>query len=141
MKIIKLSHENRRVLASLRSLIPIRLLDFREAMQIAELQAARLLELTSSSDWPIDSAVIAGLPRIRIQYCDLPTSGKSYWDGHNWVIALTAAEPATRQRFTLLHEYKHIIDHGSPTGCTPARPGIRQASRPNRRPTTSPAVP
>jgi Zn-dependent peptidase ImmA (M78 family) len=113
MKIINTNHENRSVLASLRLLIPIRPLDFREAMQIAELHAARLLELTGSTDWPIDSAVIAGLPRIRIEYRDLPTSGMSYWDGHNWVIALNAAEPATRQRFTLLHEYKHIIDHGS----------------------------
>src|SRR5688500_3992515 len=90
MKIINASTESRSVLASLRSLIPIRPLDFREAMQIAELQAARLLELTGSSDWPIDSAVIAGMPRIRIVYRDLPTSGMSYWDGHNWIIALNA---------------------------------------------------
>jgi Zn-dependent peptidase ImmA (M78 family) len=113
MNIINPNHENRSVLASLRSLIPIRPLDFHEAMQIAELQAARLLELTDTTDWPIDSSVIAELPRIRVVQRDLPTSGMSYWDGHTWVIALNAAEPSTRQRFTLLHEYKHIIDHGA----------------------------
>jgi Zn-dependent peptidase ImmA (M78 family) len=112
MIIICTNHENRSVLASLRSLIPLRPLEFGEAMQIAELQAARLLELTGTTDWPVDSTVITELPRIRVERRDLPTSGMSYWDGHNWVIALNGAEPATRQRFTLLHEYKHIIDHG-----------------------------
>lgn len=29
------------------------------------------------------------------------------------MIALNRSEPWTRQRFTLLHEYKHIVDHGS----------------------------
>jgi Zn-dependent peptidase ImmA (M78 family) len=107
------THETRSVLASLRAVIPIRPLDFGEAMQIAELQAARLLELTDSTETPFDSTLIAELPRIRVLRRDLPTSGISYWDGRTWVIALNAAEPATRQRFTLLHEYKHIIDHGA----------------------------
>jgi len=101
------------VLASLRALIPIRPLDFAEALQIAELQAARLLELHDITDWPVPSAVVTDLPRIQVVRRDLPTSGMSYWNGRTWVIALNASEPATRQRFTLLHEYKHIIDHGS----------------------------
>jgi Zn-dependent peptidase ImmA (M78 family) len=113
MNITSHNHEGRSVLACLRSVIPLRPLDFPEAMQIAELQAARLLELTDTTDWPIDSSVVTELPRIRIEYRDLPTSGMSYWDGQAWVIVLNASEPATRQRFTLLHEYKHIIDHGS----------------------------
>lgn len=28
---------------------------------------------------------------------------------------INSGEPATRQRFTLLHEYKHVIDHGAAT--------------------------
>lgn len=103
----------RSVLASLRAVIPARQLDFTEAMQIAELQAARLLELSDISDWPVPSTVVTDLPRIVIHQRDLPTSGMSYWNGHAWVIALNATEPATRQRFTLLHEYKHVIDHGA----------------------------
>jgi Zn-dependent peptidase ImmA (M78 family) len=107
------NYGNPSVLASLRSLIPPRPLYFHEALMVAELQAARLLELTESTGWPIASAVVTELPRIRIERRDLPTSGMSYWDGHDWVIALNAAEPVTRQRFTLLHEYKHIVDHGA----------------------------
>ena len=106
-------NENRSVLASLRAVIPVRALHFAEALQIAELQAARLLELVGCTEEPLPSAVIAELPRIRVRRVPLPTSGMSYWDGHTWVIALNADEPATRQRFTLLHEYKHIIDHGA----------------------------
>ncbi|SDN38778.1 ImmA/IrrE family metallo-endopeptidase [Geodermatophilus sp. DSM 45219] len=106
-------HGGRSVLASLRAVIPVRPLDFPEAMQIAELQAARLLELSDSTEGPVDSAVITELPRIRVRRVELPTSGMSFWDGHNWVIALNSSEPTTRQRFTLLHEYKHIIDHGA----------------------------
>src|SRR4051794_32539036 len=101
------------VLASLRSLIPIRPLDFSEALVVAELQAARLLDLHDVTDWPVPSNVVTDLPRIQVVRRDLPTSGMSYWNGRDWVIALNATEPATRQRFTLLHEYKHVIDHGS----------------------------
>ena len=106
-------NENRSVLASLRAVIPIRPLEFGEALQVAELQAARLLELTDSTETPLDWTVIAGLPRLRVRQEPLPTSGMSFWDGHNWVIVLNSGEPRTRQRFTLLHEYKHIVDHGA----------------------------
>ena len=45
---------------------------------------------------------------------DMPVSGASNWDAtrKNWVITLHATEPDTRHRITMLHEYKHIIDHG-----------------------------
>src|SRR4028119_2109294 len=177
------TNENRSTLASLRAVIPIRHLEPGEALQVAELQAARLLELPDSTGGPLDWTVIAGLPRIRIRREELPTSGMSFWDGHSWVIVLNASEPRTRQRFTLLHEYKHIVDHGAtdrlypdrrrqtagdpaeqgagprapgaplgrtattssttgrPTGSTPAVAARRQAIRPSRPPTTSPAAP
>jgi Zn-dependent peptidase ImmA (M78 family) len=106
------TNEGRSVLASLRALIPKRSLLFSEALQIAELQANRLLSLTGVTDGALPNEAITELPRIRLAYRDLPTSGLSYWDGQCWVICLNATEPRTRQRFTLLHEYKHIIDHG-----------------------------
>ena len=102
----------RSVLASLRALIPQRTVTFTEALRIAELQAARLRSLLDITDDSLPEEAIAGLPRIRIARRVLPTSGMSYWDGQTWVIALNAREPETRQHFTLLHEYKHILDHG-----------------------------
>lgn len=106
-------NETRSTLASLRAVIPLRPLEAGEALQVAELQAARLLELTDSTESPLDWTTVAALPRLRIRREPLPTSGMSFWDGHNWVIVLNASEPVTRQRFTLLHEYKHIVDHGA----------------------------
>lgn len=102
-------------LASLRAVVPNRALQFAEALRIAELQANRLLELTGVSDGPTPSEVVAELPRVRVEQRDLATSGMSYWDGTSWVICVNAAEPRTRQRFTLVHELKHVIDHGRAT--------------------------
>lgn len=105
-------HETRSVLAILCGLIPPRTVRFSEALCVAEIQANRLLELTAVSDGPVPNEVISELPRVRITYRDIPTSGMSYWDGQVWIIALNRSEPHARQRFTLFHEYKHIIDHG-----------------------------
>lgn len=100
------------VLATLRALVPERSVSFAEALRLAELQANRLLELTDIGCWPVPGEIVSELPRIRLDYTDLPTSGLSHWDGQAWAIFLNKWEPPTRQRFTLLHEFKHIADHG-----------------------------
>ena len=53
------------------------------------------------------------MPRLRIVREALPTSGLSYWNGREWIIALSDSDSLARQRHTLLHEFKHIIDHGA----------------------------
>jgi Zn-dependent peptidase ImmA (M78 family) len=87
-------------------------LRFSEALRIAELQAAKLRQLTDVSDTAMPEEALAQLPRIEIRRAALPTSGMSYWDGNAWVIAINDSEPEGRQRFTIFHEYKHILDHG-----------------------------
>lgn len=120
------------VLATLRALAPERQLSFSEDLRLAELQANRLLELTGVSVPAVPEDVITELPRIEIRYRRLPTSGISYWDNQrrSWIIGINAREPLSRQRFTLFHEYKHIIDHGS-TGhlytATPSKTAAQQA--------------
>ncbi len=99
-------------LSALRSLIPPRPCQFHEALRIAEVQAAKLLRLMDVTSAPVPNEVISELPRIAVEYRRLPMSGLSYWDGHDWIIGLNQTEPHVRQRFTLFHEYKHIIDHG-----------------------------
>lgn len=106
------ANSERSILASLRSLIPDRKMSFTEALRTAELQASRLLERSGIDDGAVPDEIVTELPRIRVEYRDLPTSGMSFWTGQSWVIALNSTEPATRQRFTLFHEFKHIIDHG-----------------------------
>lgn len=41
----------------------------------------------------------------------LPVSGYTTWRRGRWLIALNAAEPLVRQRFSLFHEFKHLLDH------------------------------
>ncbi|MEU4194851.1 ImmA/IrrE family metallo-endopeptidase [Kribbella sp. NPDC026611] len=106
------NHEARSVLAALRSLIPQRATDFEEARKIAELQASRLLSLFSITNGAVPSDIVRSLPRIRVVYEDLPVSGTSHWSGTHWIITLNKGEAPVRQRFTLMHEFKHIIDHG-----------------------------
>ncbi|UVJ38070.1 ImmA/IrrE family metallo-endopeptidase [Arthrobacter sp. CJ23] len=102
----------RSVLSSLRSLIPNRTVtEPEEALRVAEWQAMRLLQLHDITDGPIPVELIGELPKVRIEYVELPVSGAAFWDENSWVIQLNRHESWTRQRFTLAHEYKHIIDH------------------------------
>ena len=104
----------RSVLATLRTLIPDRDIEnFDEAKRIAEHQAAKLLTLHGITTWPVPvELIIEQLPKIRIEYCEQPVSGATFWNGSEWVIQLNRYENKARQRFSLAHEYKHIIDHG-----------------------------
>jgi Zn-dependent peptidase ImmA (M78 family) len=76
------------------------------------LQASKLSDLLGCRPQDITEQAIVGLPRIMVTYEDLPVSGMSHWNGQTWVISLAARDGLARQRFTLLHEFKHIIDHG-----------------------------
>jgi Zn-dependent peptidase ImmA (M78 family) len=53
------------------------------------------------------------------------TSGKAQaavqWSNGRWLILLNAAEPRGRQRFSLAHELKHILDHPFVTILYPRR--------------------
>lgn len=114
------------VLASLRALAPTQAMTLDEALRLAERQANRLLELCGGPTVPVPSSIVTDQPRITVEHDpELPAhaaSGCSDWDKHRrtWVISLNPTEPRRRRRFTVLHEYKHIIDHPSP-GIRPSR--------------------
>lgn len=102
----------RGVISSLRDFVPIRPLTRTEAMRIAELQAIRFLEKVGIDDGPVPERVIAELPRLQVQrFSPLPVSGATQWSNGRWLILLNASEPVVRQRFSLAHEFKHILDH------------------------------
>jgi hypothetical protein len=99
-------------LARLRSLNPHRGLELEEALGIAERQAATLLQLSGISEGPVPLTVLSDLPRIElVTEADLPSSGMSYWTNEAWRLVARAGEHPNRQRFSLAHEYKHVIDH------------------------------
>jgi len=103
---------NESVLRTLRSLMPARVLTYAEGLQRAELQAGRLLSLHGVRTPSVPIEIVTELPRIRVeQSYDLPVSGSAHWDNGYWVISVNAGEFLLRQRFSVMHEFKHVLDH------------------------------
>jgi hypothetical protein len=100
------------VLKSLRAMMPARPLSFFEACQRAEAQANRLLDLHGMTGPAVPCEIVTELPHIRVeQVYDIPVSGSALWDGTSWVLTLNAADYLPRRRFSLMHEFKHVLDH------------------------------
>lgn len=100
------------VLTALRALVPARRLGYSESLRIAELQANRFLELFDVAGPVVPSELVTDLPRLVVRHqADVPVSGSAHWEAGRWVITLNAGEPETRRRFSLMHEFKHIVDH------------------------------
>jgi Zn-dependent peptidase ImmA (M78 family) len=100
------------VLALLRALVPNRPLSTSEALRIAELQANHLLRHFAIATSAVPEEIVSQLPRIRVvREYGLQISGAAHWNGQSWVITLNADEPSFRQRFSLMHEFKHVLDH------------------------------
>jgi len=95
----------------LRALLPGRAMTWSEAHSVAERQAALLLDLLHISEPPVPQFVISSLPGIVVDWReDWPTSGMAVQAGSHWRIVLKKSEPRQRQRFSLAHEFKHVLD-------------------------------
>lgn len=118
------------VIRAVRSLMPHRALEPHEARGLAERQTLKLLGLLGLDSAPVDLDAIAGLPRLSVKVAPgLPVSGFSEWSGSKWLIALKADEPLMRQRFTLAHELKHVLDNPYIDGLYPGADGKPSAER------------
>lgn len=100
------------VLAELRALTPHRPLASAEARMVAERQAAKLLRLEGIDEPPVPEQVIEWLPRVRVVY---RRRGRGFsaavrWLDGRWVIVVNSADTWGRQRFSLAHEFKHVLD-------------------------------
>jgi predicted transcriptional regulator len=99
------------VIEELRAVVPRRGLSPAEARRVAELQAAKLLQAAGIVSPPVPEAVIADLPGLRIsRRSNWPTSGLATTTKAGWVIVVRAEEAAVRQRFSVAHEFKHVLD-------------------------------
>lgn len=102
----------RSTITRLRDLMPLRRLSRAEALRVAKSQANRLLRWSEVSGPPVNEGVIAGLPHIQIERVKpAQAQAAAEWSHGRWVIILNGAEPVGRQRWSLAHELKHIIDH------------------------------
>jgi hypothetical protein len=103
-----------------RQLMPKRPLTQFEAYRLAELQANHLLEAAGINEPGTPDELISDHPFLRIQLRhDLPISGLTNWYKPRWLILLNQSEPAVRRRFSLMHEFKHVLDHGLTQTCYP----------------------
>jgi hypothetical protein len=95
----------------LRALVPGRALSWSEAHTLAERQATVLLRFMHVDGPPVPQFVIASLPGLIVDWrADWPTAGMTLpVDGH-YRIVICSTEPRWRQRFSLAHEYKHVLD-------------------------------
>jgi IrrE N-terminal-like domain len=99
------------VIAELRAVCPHRSLTLGEGLRVAELQANRLLEAAEIREPAVPDAVVTNLPRVTLERVGrIPVSGSVRWSKGLWVIALNRHEPRVRQRFSLAHELKHVLD-------------------------------
>lgn len=102
------------IIAGLRALMPARRLSWAEACSIAERQAIRLLAYAMIDEPFVPSFVISALPGISVERLPgWPTSGMTVRTTAGWQIVLSADEPMSRQRFSLAHEFKHVLDDPS----------------------------
>lgn len=98
-------------IAQLRALVPDRPLHVAEGLRVAERQALGLLRLREVDGPAVGDEVIEGLPRVQVErLCGIPVSGSTHWAAGRWVIVLNADEARVRQRFSLAHEFWHILD-------------------------------
>ena len=99
------------IFATLRALMPARPLEAHEAAGIAERQALKLLALLDQHQPAVNVAAIAELPRIEVRVEPrLPVSGFSQWSRGRWLIGINQDDAPVRRRFTLAHEFKHVLD-------------------------------
>ena len=100
------------VVTQLRDMVPLRPLRYSEALRLAELQAQKFLRLSGVTEPSVSERIIADLPRVQVaRMSPFPTSGASHWSRGQWLVVVNGSEPLTRQRFSMAHEIKHIIDH------------------------------
>ena len=110
-----MDQDPRTVLQSLRAFVPARGLQHHEAQGVAERQAMRLLTILEQREPPVAVGLIAGLPRIEVRVVpnrDLAgLSGMTQWHKSRWLVTVNRDDSQTRRRFTLAHEFKHILDN------------------------------
>lgn len=114
---VKDGDDHAELLVELRRLAPSRPLMLHEHWSIAERQAARLHELLGQTgpaarlDWLAGNQVPGLTVVMQPQWKMEGVSGMTTWTANDgWVIGINKGNIHTRRRFTLAHEFKHVLD-------------------------------
>jgi Zn-dependent peptidase ImmA (M78 family) len=74
--------------------------------------------------------VIADLPGVHVErMTPAPVSGAAQWSKGRWLIVVNGGEPLGRQRFSIGHELKHVLDSPFTHFLYPPRDGQSAADR------------
>ena len=118
------------LLSRLRGLVPRRGLSPAEARQVAERQAAILLAEASITAPGVPDSIVTDLPFVTVtRRPGFPTSGMATQTESGWVIVLRADEAKVRQRFSMIHEFKHVLDDPFIEWLYPTRNGFGPEDR------------
>lgn len=99
------------MIEQLQRLVPKRQLSHDEALAIAELQAARLRQALRVNEAALSDHHLFAIPGVRVEAVkSLGVSGATRRVGDLWIILTNRDEARVRQRFSLAHELKHILD-------------------------------
>lgn len=99
------------IINQLQRLMPQRAVSTTEARHLAEIQAQRLRRALGVSDALLTDIVLTALPNLHVEkVADLEVSGATRKVGDTWIILLNRQEATVRQRFSLAHEIKHVLD-------------------------------
>lgn len=130
---IKTTTRTAGLLARLRELVPRRGLSPAEARQVAERQAAILIAHTGIDKPAVPESIVTDLPFLAVTHRPgFPTSGMATQTDSGWVIVLRAEEAKVRQRFSLIHEFKHVLDDTFIEWMYPTRSGYSPEDRAER---------
>ncbi|GAA1795260.1 hypothetical protein GCM10009682_16250 [Luedemannella flava] len=100
------------IMTILRDHVTIRPLTLVESLRTAELQALALLKFSGIAEPPVPVSVITQIERMQVEYVSLGTiSGAAQWVSGRWLILVNRKDVRGRQRMTLAHEFKHILDN------------------------------
>ena len=116
------------VLTALRALVTRHYECVADALLVAEAQARLMRDLLPAHlEW-LPNQLTDLIPNIAVELIDIiPVAGTAFWGRGHWTIHLRAADTPDAQRFTALHELKHIIDHPL-RGDGPLTTGEREAA-------------
>jgi len=129
-----LSREAIDLLARLRAATPRRALTHRESERVAERQAELLRQALDLSGTPrLPTEALLTLPFLTVtERTGFPTSGMATKTPHGWIIVLRSEEAKVRQRFSLAHELRHLLDDPFIDRLYPATGGYSSFERAER---------
>lgn len=105
----------RNIVAQLRTSVPLRPLTVGDAYTLAERQATKALHLTGITSPHVSLRWILDLPRTEVRveprHAMTGLSGSTTFSNGRYLIVVNKNDAHARRRFTLAHEWKHLLDY------------------------------